>query len=336
MEILVLEASTTSAKAMLYHTEDRSFEVKVRAYTGNYEDVTIHNAENVYLDMVAVGRELLDGRQVDMIALSGTWHSLVLCDGAVKPVTPVYPWSYTGAAPVCKRLRRDEDYVSRYYQKTGCMVNAIYPFFKLMMLREQGYDLSKYIIMGQGTYNNFRLTGQRVITPCLASGSGLLNTWTKRFDPELMAELGIREEQLSRAGRLRPDLPPDGGGRPGPGSAGWDPGDPHQLRRRPESGGRRRCGGRSDDLLGGDQRSDPSDDQQAGTAQGAQHLVLYVAEKLAVRRGDQRLLQLPGLVQGAGGYVPALLRRVGAGDQRLGEQPGVPPLPVRRALPRLE
>ena len=47
MEILVLEASTTSAKAMLYHTEDRNFEVKVRAYTGNYEDVTIHNAENV-------------------------------------------------------------------------------------------------------------------------------------------------------------------------------------------------------------------------------------------------------------------------------------------------
>lgn len=36
------------------------------------------------------------------------------------------------------------------------------------------------------------------------------------------------------------------------------------------------------------------------------------------------------------GMSRALLRRVGAGDQRLGEQPGVPPLPVRRALPRLE
>ncbi len=127
MEILVLEASTTSAKAMLYHTEDRSFEVKVRAYTGNYEDVTIHNAENVYLDMVAVGRELLDGsaggydRPERYLAQPGAVRR------AVKPVTPVYPWSYTGAAPVCKRLRRDEDYVSRYYQKTGCMVNAIYP-----------------------------------------------------------------------------------------------------------------------------------------------------------------------------------------------------------------
>lgn len=48
MHILVLEASTTSAKAMLYNTEDGTFDVKVKAYTGNYDDVTIHKAENVY------------------------------------------------------------------------------------------------------------------------------------------------------------------------------------------------------------------------------------------------------------------------------------------------
>ena len=198
MNVLVLEASTTSAKAMYYHTDDHSFEVKVRPYTGNDEDVTIHNAEHVYEDMMAVGKELLAGRPVDMIALSGTWHSLVLCDRQMKPVTPVYLWSYTGAACVCKPLRQDSDYVRAYYQKTGCMVNAIYPFFKLMFLREKGYDLSQYYIVGQGTYNNYRMTGQRVITPCLASGSGLLNTHTKAFDPELLKELGIREEQLSR------------------------------------------------------------------------------------------------------------------------------------------
>ena len=151
MEILVLEASTTLRRRCCTIRRTGALRSRSGPIPENYEDVTIHNAENVYLDMVSVGRELLDGRQVDMIALGGTWHSLVLCDGAVKPVTPVYPWSYTGAAPVCKRLRHDAEYVSRYYQKTGCMVNAIYPFFKLMMLREQGYDLSKYIIMGQGT-----------------------------------------------------------------------------------------------------------------------------------------------------------------------------------------
>lgn len=198
MNILVLEASTTSAKAMLYKTEDRTFEVRVKAYANNYEDVTLHNAEHVYQDMIAVGRELLDNRAVDMIALSGTWHSLVLCDRDMKPVTPVYLWSHTGAAPVCKALRQDQAYVDAFYQKTGCMVNAIYPFFKLKMLKEQGYQFEQHYIMGQGTYNNYRMTGQRVITACLASGTGLLNTWSKSFDPDLMQELGVLPEQLSR------------------------------------------------------------------------------------------------------------------------------------------
>ncbi len=196
MNILVLEASTTSAKAMLYRTGDHSFEVKTRAYPGNYADVTIHDAQNVYQCMLSVGRELLAGRPVDMIALGGTWHSLVLCDREMTPVTPVYLWSYTGAAQICKRLRQNPAYVRAYYQKTGCMVNAIYPFFKLMLLKEQGYDLTQYNIMGQGTYNNYKMTGQRVTTACLASGSGLLNTWSGALDSELIAELGIREEQL--------------------------------------------------------------------------------------------------------------------------------------------
>ncbi|MCI5481041.1 MAG: FGGY family carbohydrate kinase [Lachnospiraceae bacterium] len=197
MYILVLEASTTSAKAMLYDTSDGSFEVKVRAYTGNYEDVTIHKAENVYQQMMALGSELAEGKEIGMISLGGTWHSLMLCDKNMEPATPVYLWSYTGAAEVCKELRQDPDYVKNYYNKTGCMVNAIYPFFKLLLLKKRGYDLKDYYVMGQGTYNNYRMTGRRVITECLASGTGLLNTHTKKYDPEILAAAGITEAQLS-------------------------------------------------------------------------------------------------------------------------------------------
>lgn len=197
MHILVLEASTTSAKAMLYNTEDGTFDVKVKAYTGNYDDVTIHKAENVYQQMIALGRDLAAGKKIDMISLGGTWHSLTLCDKNMVPVTPVYLWSYTGAAEVCKELRKDSAYVKNFYKKTGCMVNAIYPFFKLLLLKKQGYDLKDYYIMGQGTYNNYRMTGKRVITQCLASGTGLLNTHTKQFDPEILAEAGITADQLS-------------------------------------------------------------------------------------------------------------------------------------------
>ncbi len=197
MNILVLEASTTSAKAMVYDTETEKFDVESRAYTGNYEDVSIHKAENVYQQMVDLGKKMAKGKKIDMISLSGTWHSVVLCDNEMKPATPVYLWSYTGAAEVCKELREDPEYVKNFYRKTGCMVNAIYPFFKLLLLRKQGYDLKDYKIMGQGTYNTYRLTGKRVITECLASGTGLLNTHTKQFDPEILAEAGIAADQLS-------------------------------------------------------------------------------------------------------------------------------------------
>lgn len=198
MHILVLEASTTSAKAMLYNTCNHSYIVKTKAYESNYKEITKHNAENVFQSMASLAKEIIDGKKIDLISLVGTWHSLVLCDRNMKPVTPVYLWSNTEASGICKELRKDRDYTKKYYQKTGCMVNAIYPSFKLLMLKSEGISLKDYYIMGQGTYNTYKLTGERVITECLASGTGLLNIHTKKFDRDILDEIGIEEEQISR------------------------------------------------------------------------------------------------------------------------------------------
>ncbi len=192
---------------MLYDTADGSFEVKAREYLGNCEDVALHDAENVYRNVMRLGREVSLGKKVEMIALGVTWHSLLLCDKNMRSATPVYLWSYTGAAGLCRELRSDPEYVKHFYHKTGCMVNAIYPYFKLMHLRKTGYDLKNYYIMGQGTYNCYRMTGKRVITPCMASGTGLLNIHTRQFDRELLEELGIAEEQLSELVDYRQTFP---------------------------------------------------------------------------------------------------------------------------------
>ncbi|SNS17581.1 gluconokinase [Anaerovirgula multivorans] len=198
MYILVLESSTTSAKAMLYDTEKGTYEVRTKAYTLCYDDITLHDAENVFKETVDLGKELCIGKKIDIISLGGTWHSLVLCNTDMEPQTPVYLWSYTGAADLCKELRKDKRYMKEFYQKTGCMVNGIYPAFKLKLLKEKGYCLDNYLIAGQGTYNMFRLTGERVIMDSMASGTGLLNIHTKQFDADILADLGIKESQISR------------------------------------------------------------------------------------------------------------------------------------------
>lgn len=68
------------------------------------------------------------------------------------------------------------------------------------MLKEKGYDLSGYYIMGQGSYNTYRMTGERVITECMASGTGLLNTFAKTFDGELLEQAGIARGTAVKGG----------------------------------------------------------------------------------------------------------------------------------------
>lgn len=197
MWILALEASTTSAKAMLYDTEAGAFEEKTKPYGRMHKEEVLHDAEMVLSCMTEIGKEISKGKKVDIISLSGTWHSVMLCDKSMNPVTPVYPWSYMGASEICKGLRGNPPFVDEYYERTGCMVNATYPFFKLLHLKEQGYELDQYYIMGQGTYNNYRLTGRRVTSRCLVSGSGLLNIHTKEYDEKYLEMAGIKKEQLS-------------------------------------------------------------------------------------------------------------------------------------------
>lgn len=196
MKILVLEASTASAKAMLYDTATRIYQVQVSKYPAMFTDVTLHDAETVFRTVMELGRKAVQGQAVDMISLSGTWHSVFLADRNMAPKTPVYLWSNTDAANISGRLRKEKRYVREYYQKTGSMVNAIYPFFKLLHLKECGYNLEEYFIMDQGSYLTYRLTGERAVTPCMASGSGLFNIRTRLFDEDILKQAGIKQEQL--------------------------------------------------------------------------------------------------------------------------------------------
>ena len=196
MLILALEASTSSAKAMLYNTEDGTSEVITRPYLTTGKDASVQDAEEVYKQITSVGRQLAEGKNVSVICIGSTWHSVMLCDKKMKPVTGIYLWSNTEASGLCKELRKDRAYTDSFYKKTGCMVSAIYPFFKLKYLKGKGYDLADYQIMGQGTYCMFRLTGKRVTTPCMASGSGLMNILTCKYEKDLLCEIGINEDQL--------------------------------------------------------------------------------------------------------------------------------------------
>ncbi len=181
---------------MLYDTDTGAAEVRTQPYRHQNGDTAAQDAQEVFLHTAEVGKALCAGKPVYAVALSGAWHGLMLCDKDMTPATPVYQWSHTGASALCKALRDDEAFVDWFYRRTGCMVSAIYPAFKLKLMAGQGYDLKNYIAMGQGTYNFFRLTGHFVDSLSMASGTGLLNIHTRDYDDEILSFVGIGRDQL--------------------------------------------------------------------------------------------------------------------------------------------
>ena len=85
MRILALEASTTSAKAMLYDTKSRTYEEKIKAYGKMYDEEVLHDADKVFDCMAKIGRELAEGREISIISLCGRRHRSIPGPIPVRP-----------------------------------------------------------------------------------------------------------------------------------------------------------------------------------------------------------------------------------------------------------
>lgn len=196
MLILALEASTTSAKTMLFDTESGETSVRSRRFEVDGPDSAVRDGDAIYTQLMALGRQAASGRPVDLIVLSGTWHGLTLREADLSPVTPVMEWPYTGAQDLCARLRADADFTWWFHDRTGCMVNAVYPAFKLRHLAETGVALAGRRMLDQPTLVFARLTGEVRMNASLASGTGLLNAHTVDWDSEVIDRLSLAGVQL--------------------------------------------------------------------------------------------------------------------------------------------
>lgn len=209
MRVLVLESSTTSAKAMLYDSSRGVVRQCAVPYAPEHNHDGMQDADHVLAETLRMGRAAADGEPVDYITVGGVWHSVLCCDRTtMKAVTPVYSWSYTGAAAYTQELRRDTDYALDYYRRSGCMPHVTYTPFKLMYLsRREGLALEDKFCCEQSAYNFYHLTGVCASSASTISGGGLLNLETRDYDRDTLREIGITQEQVPALRTYRQSLP---------------------------------------------------------------------------------------------------------------------------------
>ncbi|HEX6716839.1 MAG TPA: gluconokinase [Pyrinomonadaceae bacterium] len=135
--------------------------------------------------------------QIELIAISAFWHSLMGIDSEGTPTTSLLTWADTRAARFANNLRLDFDELE-IHARTGCRFHPSYWPAKLQWLRSEQTDKFRNTRcwLGFAEYLCLRLFGDVATSISMASATGLFNQRECDWDWDFVQELRISADTL--------------------------------------------------------------------------------------------------------------------------------------------
>lgn len=201
MTILALEASTSSAKAMLHDAEHGVLGVESIPYRTNVSDSITFLPDGVIDTVLNCGAALLNrfpGVIVEAVGLSSIWHSIILLDEEYKPVGSGRTWADTSPAPTVALYRKDAELAQSVYRATGCPLHSTYTVCKWLHLKRTEDVYPVRHVSNLPEYLFFALTGEFAISQSAAAGTGFLSAHSLDWDEDMLKLADISRENLGR------------------------------------------------------------------------------------------------------------------------------------------
>ncbi|WHH58175.1 FGGY family carbohydrate kinase [Petroclostridium sp. X23] len=202
MVVLVLEASTASAKAMIYKSGEGIVGILPRNYSPDAGDTVIYDADKIMMETILTGKQLLEQKKidhVDMVATCSIWsHSLVMLDKDKKPVSRLSTWADTTASSTTEKYRKDNSLFTSLYKRTGCPIHVTYTLWKYMHQKENSNLRNVSFIASMPEYLFLKLTGEFAVSKSTTSAGGFLNLHTLNWDEEALKLAGIDASMLPK------------------------------------------------------------------------------------------------------------------------------------------
>ncbi|NEA31669.1 FGGY family carbohydrate kinase [Streptomyces sp. SID13031] len=139
------------------------------------------------LDELQQNGQLTD---ITAIVLSSQWHSIIALDNNGAALTPVIPWVDTRSVDLALDPSFDE---RAFHARTGAWLHRLYWTRRIPWLRSFTSPAS---YAGLPDLVLERLTGERVTSVSIASGTGTLNLASGAYDDEALAVAGVAAGQL--------------------------------------------------------------------------------------------------------------------------------------------
>jgi gluconokinase len=203
--VIAVDVGTSSARAGRYDTAGRPladhfhrvpYEPRITADGGvEHDPARLLDAVTACLDALMASA----GNDADILGVGVTtfWHGLLGFDAAARPVTPVYMWADSRAARDAAVLRETVDDAA-LHARTGSHLHASYWPAKLRWLaREQPAMVKRVARWGSfGEYLELELFGDAATSVSMASGTGLFDVGTGRWDAQALAVAGLEPTRL--------------------------------------------------------------------------------------------------------------------------------------------
>ena len=137
--------------------------------------------------------------QIDAIAISTFWHSLLGVDAHGRPTTALLTWADTRAVQEAKELRAEFD-EGEVHARTGCRFHPSYWPAKLRWLRRERREQfeATRVWLGFAEYLCLRLFGEPAASVSMASATGLFDQRACAWDRPLLESLALTTDQLPR------------------------------------------------------------------------------------------------------------------------------------------
>ena len=198
--LLSIDVGTSGVRAALF--DDRGDETAAHQGTrrSGVSDLGEFDPDALVDEVIATIDELLassETNEIQFIAISTFWHSLVGVDASGSPTTPLLSWADTRASHIARELRTSFN-ESEIHQRTGCRFHASYWPAKLRWIRNEWPD--KFAAtrqwLGFGEYLCLRLFLGTTASISLASATGLFDQRACDWDWEFVRALNIPSDTL--------------------------------------------------------------------------------------------------------------------------------------------
>jgi gluconokinase len=203
--VLALDIGTSSVRALLFDTRakavpDASAQVPYQPRVAADGTAEVNPNTLVRLVQQAIDAVLATdpGRSAKVlgVGISCFWHGLLGTDGDGSAQTPLYLWSDSRSWQASQELAARVD-VEMVRQRTGCLIHPTYWPAKIEWLRRSGVASRSERWLSFPDLLFWKLFGRPLTSLSMASGTGLLDLSSCRWDADLLRLLEVEPDALT-------------------------------------------------------------------------------------------------------------------------------------------